>query len=141
MPPARGTGVETNPRNEYRAITRARSAHKGARAIIAGIPEITSFRNAQPQAIAFAGLSVIQTPLFSFLFEPQEPISMAGLDSHHSSEPDRSESAGTIARNSFYGGVLFLIYLLLYGSFVYMTAFQFEWMSRKLWGANVAIVF
>jgi len=66
---------------------------------------------------------------------------MAGLDSHHSAEPDRSESAGTIARNSFYGVILFLLYLLLYGGFVYMTAFQFEWMSRKLWGANVAIVY
>ena len=68
---------------------------------------------------------------------------MAGLGSPHAPQPqpDHSESAGTIARNSQYGVILFFVYLLLYGGFIYLAAFKFEWMSRKLWGANVAIVY
>src|SRR5262249_39518820 len=65
---------------------------------------------------------------------------MAGLDSHGQT-PDTSESAGTIARNAFYGLILFAIYLLLYGGFMYVTAFKFEWLSERVFGANLAIVY
>jgi uncharacterized membrane protein (DUF485 family) len=66
--------------------------------------------------------------------------SMAGLDSHGQT-PDTSESAGTIARNAYYGLILFALYLLLYGGFIYVTAFKFEWMSMNVLGANLAIVY
>lgn len=68
---------------------------------------------------------------------------MADLSgAHGSSEPDRSENAGTIARNARNGLMLFAVYLLLYGGFMYLNAFEPKLMaSTPFGGANLAILY
>jgi uncharacterized membrane protein (DUF485 family) len=67
---------------------------------------------------------------------------MASFDSNDAPQPDTSESAGTIARNAFYGLVLFAVYLVLYGGFMYLNAFNRELMaSRPFGGVNLAILY
>jgi uncharacterized membrane protein (DUF485 family) len=59
-------------------------------------------------------------------------------------EPVRQESYDpkTAARNARYGAVLFLAYLLLYGGFVAINAFNPEVMDTVvLAGVNLAIVY
>ena len=43
------------------------------------------------------------------------------------------------ARNARFGLILFFIYLLLYGGFVYLSAFSRETMARTYGGVNLAI--
>ena len=66
---------------------------------------------------------------------------MASFDSKDA-QPDTSENAGTIARNAFYGLILFAIYLAFYGGFMYLNAFNRDLMaSRPFGGINLAILY
>ncbi|HUG93718.1 MAG TPA: DUF485 domain-containing protein [Planctomycetaceae bacterium] len=66
---------------------------------------------------------------------------MAGFD-HGPNRPDETELPGIAARNSRYGLVLFAVYLLLYGGFVFLNAFAPEQMERTpLAGVNLAILY
>ena len=67
---------------------------------------------------------------------------MASFDSKDAPQPDTSESAGTIARNAFYGVILFFIYLAFYGGFMYLNAFNRDLMaSHPFGGVNLAILY
>jgi uncharacterized membrane protein (DUF485 family) len=47
-----------------------------------------------------------------------------------------------IAKNARLGLVLFFFYLLFYGTFVYLSAFNGDFMARQVFaGVNVAIVY
>ena len=66
---------------------------------------------------------------------------MAGLD-HVSDHPKEVEDMVLAARNARYGMVLFLIYLLIYGGFVAISAFWPEVMAREaLFGVNLAVTY
>ncbi len=66
---------------------------------------------------------------------------MAGLD-HVASYPKEEEDMVLAARNARYGMVLFVIYLLIYGGFVVISAFWPEVMAREaLFGVNLAITY
>ena len=66
---------------------------------------------------------------------------MAGLD-HTASHPKEVEDMVLAARNAKYGMVLFIIYLLIYGGFVVISAFWPEVMARDaLFGVNLAITY
>ena len=66
---------------------------------------------------------------------------MAGLD-HTASHPKEVEDMVLAARNAKYGMVLFIIYLLIYGGFVVISAFWPEVMAREaLFGVNLAITY
>lgn len=66
---------------------------------------------------------------------------MAGLD-HGASFPKEQEDMVLAARNARYGMVLFIIYLLIYGGFVVISAFWPEVMARDaLFGVNLAITY
>lgn len=66
---------------------------------------------------------------------------MAGLD-HGATHPREVEDMVLAARNARYGMVLFIIYLLIYGGFVAISAFWPEIMAREaLFGVNLAIVY
>jgi uncharacterized membrane protein (DUF485 family) len=65
---------------------------------------------------------------------------MAGLD-HGPAMPAEDEDGRTIARNTHYGIVLFLIYLVLYVAFVLAIAFAPATMDAAPWsGINVAVL-
>ena len=67
---------------------------------------------------------------------------MASFDANDAPQPDTSESASTIAHNAFYGLILFAVYLLLYGGFVYLNAFRRDLMaSQPFGGINLAIIY
>jgi uncharacterized membrane protein (DUF485 family) len=66
---------------------------------------------------------------------------MAGLD-HGPAHPVEKEDAKVVARNARLGLALFAVYLLLYGGFVGLTAFNPAWMEQQPWvGVNLAIVY
>lgn len=66
---------------------------------------------------------------------------MAGHD-HLPAIPDVHDGAQTIARNARYGLVLFAPYLLLYGGYMLINAFQPSLMDSVLFaGINLAIVY
>lgn len=66
---------------------------------------------------------------------------MAGLD-HVASHPKEEEDMVLAARNARYGMVLFVLYLLIYGGFVVISAFWPEVMARDaLFGVNLAITY
>jgi uncharacterized membrane protein (DUF485 family) len=60
---------------------------------------------------------------------------------HHPTAPQESEHAHHIERRARYGLVLFSIYLVLYGAFVYMNAFSPGVMARLVGGVNVAVLY
>lgn len=50
-------------------------------------------------------------------------------------------SSTRLTHNARIGMILFVIYLLFYGSFVWVSAFRNEWMAQVVWaGLNLAIV-
>ena len=52
------------------------------------------------------------------------------------------ERPHTIARNARYGLVLFLIYVIFYGGFVFLSAFEPQLMARNVaGGVNLAVVY
>ena len=63
---------------------------------------------------------------------------MVGLDHGpgNSHEEDRPEH---IARNAKHGLILFAVYLVIYGSFVFINAFAPELMERSIGGVTLAI--
>lgn len=63
---------------------------------------------------------------------------MAGFD-HNPSKHVERETADMAARNSRYGLRLFLAYLVFYAAFVYVNAFQSQWMSKTWGGINLAV--
>lgn len=66
---------------------------------------------------------------------------MAGLD-HGATHPKEQEDMVLVARNARYGMALFLTYLLIYGGFVYLSAFRPEVMAREaMLGVNIAIFY
>ena len=66
---------------------------------------------------------------------------MAGLD-HVALHPKEEEDMVLAARNARYGMVLFVLYLLIYGGFVVISAFWPEVMAREaLFGVNLAITY
>ena len=66
---------------------------------------------------------------------------MAGLDAP-SADQVETEDVATIAHNSRTALILFSIYLLLYGGFVYINAFEPKLMAKVLlFGVNVAILY
>lgn len=73
----------------------------------------------------------------------RKDIDMGGFDHGPAEAHGREqESQPTISRNARYGMVLFLVYLLFYGGFVLLTAFNPEAMGRIVWGGvNLAIVY
>ena len=61
---------------------------------------------------------------------------------HGSEDPDQSENNETVERNTRYGLILFVIYLLLYGGFVFLNAFAPEKMeSLTIAGVNLAVIY
>jgi uncharacterized membrane protein (DUF485 family) len=65
---------------------------------------------------------------------------MAGLD-HHSNYTEPHDAASS-SRNARYGAILFLIYLLMYGAFVAINAFQPGVMDTIVMaGVNLAIIY
>lgn len=66
---------------------------------------------------------------------------MAGFD-HGSNEPDEQESLETISRNTRLGLILFVVYLVLYGGFVFLNTFSPAKMELVVFaGLNLAIVY
>jgi uncharacterized membrane protein (DUF485 family) len=66
---------------------------------------------------------------------------MAGLDFKPGAAREQ-EHAADIARNSRAGLWLFLVYVLLYGGFMGLSAFAPKYMSEvRILGANLAIVY
>lgn len=67
---------------------------------------------------------------------------MGGFDhSGHPAEQEREDQL-TITRNARYGMVLFVAYLVLYGGFVAVNAFNSEIMDTIIWqGVNLAILY
>ncbi|WP_417378117.1 DUF485 domain-containing protein [Gimesia sp.] len=66
---------------------------------------------------------------------------MAGFD-HGSNEPDEQESLETISRNTRLGLKLFIVYLVLYGGFVFLNTFSPAQMELVVFaGLNLAIVY
>ena len=61
---------------------------------------------------------------------------------HHGHQlPEDTQDAATSARNARYGLVLFAIYLLLYGAFVFVSAFAPQAMEQTpLAGVNLAVL-
>ena len=64
---------------------------------------------------------------------------MAGFD-HGPNRTGAGERPETVARNARHGLVLFAVYLLLYGTFVAVSAFAPELMERTWAGVNLAIL-
>ena len=61
------------------------------------------------------------------------------LDTHESRDDDHPEIS---ARNSRYGLILFAIYLVLYGGFMGLSAFEPQLMSKTPFGGvNLAIIY
>ena len=61
---------------------------------------------------------------------------------HGSNDPDQSENNETVVRNTRYGLILFFIYLVLYGGFVFLNAFAPEKMeSITISGVNLAVIY
>lgn len=66
---------------------------------------------------------------------------MAGFD-HGPNEPDEKESLETITRNTRLGLKLFMVYLVLYGGFVFLNTFSPARMELVVFaGLNLAIVY
>lgn len=66
---------------------------------------------------------------------------MTGLD-HGAVHPKEQEDMTLAARNARYGMVLFLVYLLIYGGFVALSAFWPEVMAcEALFGVNLAVTY
>lgn len=62
--------------------------------------------------------------------------------SGHSAEDRQFSSKQESQRNAKYGGILFLVYLLVYAIFVLLNTFEPEWMDRVPFaGLNLAIVY
>jgi uncharacterized membrane protein (DUF485 family) len=56
--------------------------------------------------------------------------------------PDKDDTLATSSRNSRYGMTLFGVYLILYGGFMYLTAFKLQAMSKPvIAGVNLALVY
>ena len=56
--------------------------------------------------------------------------------------PHIDDHEATIGRNARYGLVLFAIYILLYGGFMWLTVFRTEAMGREVFGGmNLAIAY
>lgn len=66
---------------------------------------------------------------------------MAGFD-HGPNEPGEQENHETISRNTRLGLILFVVYLLLYGGFVFLNTFSPAQMEVVVFaGLNLAIVY
>ena len=66
---------------------------------------------------------------------------MAGMD-HGANQPDVGENSETASRNTRYGLMLFVVYLLLYVGFVGMNTFAPETMENvELAGVSLAVVY
>jgi uncharacterized membrane protein (DUF485 family) len=64
---------------------------------------------------------------------------MAALD-HGPAHPRETEDPREVARHARIGLWLFVIYLLLYGKFVLLSAFMPQWMAVRPWaGVNLAV--
>jgi len=62
---------------------------------------------------------------------------VAGFDEHNS--PAEVEDAKVVSRNARYVLILFAVYLVIYGGFMFLNAFYPELMARPLAGVNLAI--
>jgi uncharacterized membrane protein (DUF485 family) len=63
---------------------------------------------------------------------------------HHPGAPGSppTEGDGPSARGTRYGQILFVFYLLLYGGYVFVTAFAPEVMERTPWaGVNLSVLY
>ena len=61
------------------------------------------------------------------------------MSEHHHDAHDRSQAT---ARQTRYGLMLFLVYVILYGLFVYLSAFRPDVMSsRPFGGVNLAVLY
>ncbi len=66
---------------------------------------------------------------------------MAGMD-HGANQPDTGENSETASRNTRYGLILFVVYLALYGGFVFMNTFAPEKMEQvEFAGVSLAVVY
>ena len=66
---------------------------------------------------------------------------MAGLD-YKAPVAKEQEDAAVVAHNTRMGVILFVVYVLLYGGFMVLSAFWPEVMSKPvLRGANLAVVY
>ncbi len=71
-----------------------------------------------------------------------EPIAWSNPVNDNSSPPASTADTPGQSRNARLGLILFLVYLLLYGGFIFMSAFARETMARPaLGGVNFAIVY
>jgi uncharacterized membrane protein (DUF485 family) len=61
-----------------------------------------------------------------------------GLQTRATMEPTSSR---TIARNARYGLILFVIYILFYAAFVYLSAFRLETMKQEIGGVTLAVLY
>jgi uncharacterized membrane protein (DUF485 family) len=67
---------------------------------------------------------------------------MGGFDHSGHHGPREQEGTQTITRNARYGMLLFVVYLLLYGGFMLINAFDSSIMERIVWrGVNLAILY
>ena len=65
---------------------------------------------------------------------------MPGFEAHHAT--DEHHDPRTAARNARYGAILFIAYLLLYGGFVGINAFNPDAMDTiVLAGVNLAVIY
>ena len=66
---------------------------------------------------------------------------MPGLDFKGGDEQERHDPS-TVARNARTGGVLFILYLVVYSGFVAMNAFRPDLMAAKpVAGINIAVLY
>jgi uncharacterized membrane protein (DUF485 family) len=66
---------------------------------------------------------------------------VGGLD-HHSADSDEVFCELTITRNSRYGLMLFAVYSIVYGGFVWLNAFRPDWAeATPVPGVNVAVLY
>jgi len=50
-------------------------------------------------------------------------------------------SPRTIARNARYGLILFVIYVLFYATFVWLSAFRLDAMKREIGGVTLSVLY
>jgi uncharacterized membrane protein (DUF485 family) len=50
-------------------------------------------------------------------------------------------SSRTIARNARYGLILFVVYVLFYAAFVYVSAFRLEMMKQEFGGVTLSVLY
>jgi uncharacterized membrane protein (DUF485 family) len=82
-----------------------------------------------------------ETPWFAVTLL-EERSDMGGFDHSGHTAEQQHEDQLTITRNARYGMVLFVAYLVLYGGFVAVNAFNSDVMDTIIWqGVNLAILY